>query len=614
MLAHHLVQYLSWAVYLVLCGITLVQAIRRPVRVRVDTALLFSSPALIIVLSLLIQGQVLPSSRVLTVLTTTLLLSLGYLLLRLADDFAGVPDWLMWAASCGLGLSAVTLLVMPAPLPAPIGLALGVYLVGLLVYAGARFIRVAGTSGGLTQRRMRAVATGTFLMALLFVLAILSPLVPDSAASGWQIVQDGVGLATGLSFFIGFAPPAALRRAWQEPELRAFLARAVELPRLPDRAAIVAALEQGAMKSIGAQGATIGLWDPSDGLLHFSIDPATGLEPNAPSPGAHAFRTQRAVFTDDVPRDYPIFAAQSRQFQATAVLVAPITAGQQRLGILTVFAPRAPIFAEDDLALVQLLADQAAVILESRALIDAEARVQAREEIARLKEEFLATAAHDLKTPLTTVLARAQLMERRAMRDPQAPADLTSIQILVRETRRLQRLVLELLDASRAEHGQLIGEQNTVDLTSLAQMVCARHTSGLHTCEVEAGEPIVGVYDDVRLEQVLDNLVENAVKYSPHGSPVHVRLWRQEQEVLLTVSDSGIGIPDADLPHVFERFYRSANADDRHFPGLGLGLYICRTIVEQHGGRIWVTSDLGQGTTFHIALPYVPAPVAEHAG
>ena len=200
------------------------------------------------------------------------------------------------------------------------------------------------------------------------------------------------------------------------------------------------------------------------------------------------------------------------------------------------------------------------------------------------------------------------------MRDPQAPADLTSIQILVRETRRLQRLVLELLDASRAEHGQLIGEQNTVDLTSLAQMVCARHTSGLHTCEVEAGEPIVGVYDDVRLEQVLDNLVENAVKYSPHGSPVHVRLWRQEQEVLLTVSDSGIGIPDADLPHVFERFYRSANADDRHFPGLGLGLYICRTIVEQHGGRIWVTSDLGQGTTFHIALPYVPAPVAEQAG
>ncbi|HEU5085971.1 MAG TPA: GAF domain-containing sensor histidine kinase, partial [Roseiflexaceae bacterium] len=467
---------------------------------------------------------------------------------------------------------------------------------------------------GLTQRRMSAVAAGTLLLALLFVLSIFSPVVPASAASLWQIMQDGVGLAAGLSFFIGFAPPAALRRAWQEPELRAFLARAVELPRLPDTAAIVAALEQGAMRSIGAQGATIGLWDPSDGKLHYSIDPTAALEPDAPSPGALAFRTQRPLFTDNVPRDFPTFAVQSRQFQATAVLVAPITAGQKRLGTLTVFASRAPIFAEDDLALVQLLADQAAVILESRALIDAEARVQVREEVARLKEEFLAAAAHDLKTPLTTILARAQLMERRVLRDPQAPADLPSIQILVRETRRLQRLVLELLDAARAEHGQLVGEQNTVDLTGLAQLVCARHTSDQHGCEVEDGEPIVGVYDDVRLEQVLDNLVSNAIKYSPQGSPVRVRLWREGQEVLLTVSDSGIGIPAADLPHVFERFYRSANADDRHFPGLGLGLYICRTIVEQHGGRIWVTSNVGQGTTFHVALPYVPAPVEEHAG
>src|SRR5207248_3527151 len=103
------------------------------------------------------------------------------------------------------------------------------------------------------------------------------------------------------------------------------------------------------------------------------------------------------------------------------------------LGVLTVYAARAPIFADEDLELVQLLADQAAVILESRALIDQAARVRAREEVARMKEDFLSAAAHDLKTPLTTLVAQAQMLERRAQRNPNAPADVVGIQKVVRE-------------------------------------------------------------------------------------------------------------------------------------------------------------------------------------
>ncbi len=204
------------------------------------------------------------------------------------------------------------------------------------------------------------------------------------------------------------------------------------------------------------------------------------------------------MFSADVPQDFPKYAEYSRRVGATTVLAAPITAGLRRLGVLVVYAQRPSIFAEDDLALIQLLADQAAVILESRALIDEAARVRAYEEATRLKDDFLSAAAHDLKTPLTTLVARTQLLERRAQRDPTAPADLASIQVLVQEGQRLKRLVLELLDASRTEQGRLVGARLAVDLVALTHTICQRHDSRRHPCSVEASGPVVGIYDQVR--------------------------------------------------------------------------------------------------------------------
>jgi signal transduction histidine kinase len=288
------------------------------------------------------------------------------------------------------------------------------------------------------------------------------------------------------------------------------------------------------------------------------------------------------------------------------MLAAPITAGEKRLGVMAVYAPRAPMFAEEDLDLVQLLADQAAVILESRALIDQAARVRAREEVTRLKEDFLSAAAHDLKTPLTTLVAKTQLMERRAQRMPDAPVDLESLKRLTKETQRLKTLVLELLDAARAEQGRLVGELGPVDLVEAAQEVCARHSSDTHDCRVETSGPVEGTYDGTRIVQLLDNLIENGVKYSPNGGPIVVRVWHDGEWNHLSVTDQGIGIPSADMSALFERFHRGANVDDRRFAGMGLGLYICRGIAEQHGGRISVFSAPGRGTTFQVDLPVTP--------
>jgi signal transduction histidine kinase len=243
------------------------------------------------------------------------------------------------------------------------------------------------------------------------------------------------------------------------------------------------------------------------------------------------------------------------------------------------------------------------VILVSRALIDEAARVKAREEAARLKDDFLSAAAHDLKTPLTTLVAQAQLLELRAARNPAAPADPDGIGRILRESKRLRSLVLELLDASRVEQGRLLGAREPVDLVQQAREVCERQSSDRHPCQVEADGPVIGEYDPIRITQLLENLVENGIKYSPQGGEVCVKVWRDDEEAHLSVTDRGIGIPEKDLPRVFERFFRGDNVDDRSFAGMGLGLFICRGIAEQHGGRISVTSRPGRGSAFRVDLP-----------
>jgi signal transduction histidine kinase len=326
-----------------------------------------------------------------------------------------------------------------------------------------------------------------------------------------------------------------------------------------------------------------------------------------------AFASQQPVLSVNAMRDDPEHAARYRASNATTILAAPITAAEQRLGVLAIFGERAPIFAEDDLELVALLGAQAAVILESHFLIDEAADVRAREEAARLKDDFLSAAAHDLKTPLTAVVAQAQLLERRARRNPEAPIDVQGVERIVKEAQRLKGLVEELLDVTRAEQGKLVHRREPVDLVPLVREACERHSSTWHTFTPVVEESLTGEYDRQRILQLLDNLLENAVKYSPDGGEVRVALWRENDTAHLTVTDNGIGIPAADLPRLFDRFHRGGNVDDRRFAGLGLGLFICHGIVEQHGGSISATSPgPGRGSTFHVVLP-CHAPAVETA-
>lgn len=412
------------------------------------------------------------------------------------------------------------------------------------------------------------------------------------------------GMASAIGYFVAFAPPTWLRRVWQEPEVRAFLAGSVNLAGLADTSEMVRQLEQATADTFGAPAALIAQWDQDRRALYAH---GTLLPPAL----AAAWQQQRASFIQiQIQVQIPTAvtpggneAAADELLRARAALSAPINTAERRIGVLVVLSPRLPLFANSDLELIQLLADQTAVVLESKALMDQSAQVRAREEAARLKEDFLSSAAHDLKTPLTGIVTQAQVMQRRAERDPSAPADQVGFERLLVQSHRLKDLVLELLDVSRLEQGSLIGKREVVDLTQMIERLMLDERERWKRVQFSAHGSVVARVDPPRMEQVINNLVENALKYSALTAPVHVTACCEDGEARVSIHDQGIGIPVEDQPLVFERFHRARNVDDRRFAGMGLGLYMTRGIIEQHGGRIWLESAVGHGSTFHFAVP-----------
>jgi len=573
MTALQLIQGLTDALFVGIFVLVAFAASRSRTRTAVDTAVFFGAIAAAVLEAPALELFGVELNLVTSSIVAILVMALPYLMLRLLDDFADVPLLMRAATLGGLIASAIIVVTSGSPIDPTATLFLLAYFGIVAMYVAFGFVRLAQRSSGVTKRRTQAVAAGMGLLGLAVLVAAGSTIAPS-----WAGVVSGatqlLALFAAVAWLLGFAPPVQLRRYWQEPELRAFLARAGTLPRLPTTEEIIRELERGAGESFGAR-AAIGLYDLDAGGLRFN-DAQGALPRIVPEESRYlasrVFASQRAEFFADAARAHPEHAGDYRQARVGPVLVAPITAGSRRIGVLEAFAAQQPVFTNDDLALAQLLADQAAVVLESRALIDEAARVQALEDSAKLKEDFVSAAAHDLKTPLTTLLGQAQILEARFARD-------------------------------RIEEGKLDVHRELMDVGAVVRQVAERQRPERERIVVDALERLPGTFDPRRIEQLVDNLVENGLKYSDEDSPVEVHAWRDMTAIRISVRDHGIGIPATDLPFVFERFHRAANVDARRYAGIGLGLYICRGIAQEHGGRIWVESRVGEGSTFHVALP-----------
>jgi signal transduction histidine kinase len=230
--------------------------------------------------------------------------------------------------------------------------------------------------------------------------------------------------------------------------------------------------------------------------------------------------------------------------------------------------------------------------------------VTSRREVEELKDEVLSVASHDLKSPITTLRARAQLLKHRLASGSATPEQLNAgLDTIVAQTDRLVGMLDLLLDVSHAEAGRFAIARGSTDLVAVAERVvaAARVTAERHELAVHAPTRLDGEWDERRLEQVLQNLVGNAIKYSPDGGAVEVTIAIDDGQVRVSVVDQGVGLGADDLARVFDRHYR---VDRLRLEGCGLGLYICREIVTAHGGRIWAESPgPGCGTTLVFTLP-----------
>jgi signal transduction histidine kinase len=230
-----------------------------------------------------------------------------------------------------------------------------------------------------------------------------------------------------------------------------------------------------------------------------------------------------------------------------------------------------------------------------------------RKEADRFNEEYVDLIAHDLRNPLNAIVLRSQGMQQSLSKKGLAQ-EADALTPVLAATRQAETLLCDLLETTRLHAGHLDLQRETVDLRELVDQAMARIASPAQRGRIElvpTPEPVLVDADPARLDRVIDNLLENALKYS-QDRPVRVVVAREGAEGVVTFIDQGVGIPASELPNLFQRHYRASTAGA--VKGLGLGLYAARLIVEAHGGRIWAESEPGRGSAFHFALRTTPRP------
>lgn len=240
-------------------------------------------------------------------------------------------------------------------------------------------------------------------------------------------------------------------------------------------------------------------------------------------------------------------------------------------------------------------------------LAQAQAAHATMAEALAMRDQFLSVISHELRTPITTILGQAQLLARRLGRGQGfGEHENRSLGIIAEQAKRLAGMIDFLLDVGRLHSGQFTVRLELLDLEALLRRLIEAMdaSSEQHQIVLACPPPPLMVRGDVdRLEQVFQNLLQNAIKYSPAGGRVTVEVTQEETRICVAITDEGIGIPAADQARLFERFYRAYNAKSQQIKGTGIGLYVVSELVNLHGGAITVASTEGQGSTFTVCLP-----------
>jgi signal transduction histidine kinase/HAMP domain-containing protein len=322
------------------------------------------------------------------------------------------------------------------------------------------------------------------------------------------------------------------------------------------------------------------------------------------------FKSGEVYVTNDVERD----PYTNRPFQAilhaTNAMFCPLKTEERTLGVV-VAINRPGGFGHEEVDALTTFADAASLLIKNARLYGTLAgTVEELRRASRLKDHFLQNVNHELRTPLTSIVGWTDLLEEQKVEPETLRRGLKQVR---QSARVLLALIDDLLDLARLERGALALELKPVALPDVIQrsldtVRLMAESRGVVMIVAPFPEPMPLLRADaLRLQQVLWNLFANAIKFTPRHGRVIVRVDREPERYLVSVEDDGIGIPESELPHVFERFRQVDGSPTRRHPGMGIGLALARSLVELHGGTIWAESDIGRGSRFTFSLPIPPA-------
>lgn len=366
-----------------------------------------------------------------------------------------------------------------------------------------------------------------------------------------------------------------------------------------------------------SEGASILLWDVRTGELRFR---AAAGDPNGrlsdipvPIEGSIAgavFDTGEPLIVGETrgdPRHYRE-VGQQIGFETRSLLAVPMEISERRIGVLEAVNKRVDRpFTQEDVDTLTVLAAQAAVAIDNARLVGALQEAYERlGQLDQLKSDFIAIASHELRTPLSLILGYAGVL-REQLGDRAGP----EFDVVVRAALRLKQLIETMLNLRYLETGEAELVCSFFDLREPIEDACATYRSlaeanGLTLTADLPAKPLIVCADPDKVPVILDNLLSNAVRFTPTGGQVCVTAREQDDQVELVVADSGPGIAEEDLERIFERFVQVEDHMTRRHGGMGLGLAIVKGLVEQHGGRVWAESAVGAGSRFICLLPTRP--------
>jgi len=572
-----------------------------------------------------------------------------YAVFLLVTDVTSIRRWLGWVAPGLLLLSSGFTLLLPediarslffpeVPVPFRACVLFPFLLVSYILIAIWLWYSSVLSSGAI-RHRLQWLGTGAILTGSGASLALARIIAPEQQLLlTW--IERLLLLLAGFALYLGCAPPDWLRRFWMLPELERvnqFCASLMfRLPEAradedaPGQSVAISHILRSAITGLGACVGAVELWNERAGALEIVasiLSPEEKAAVDAKSINdallLEAFQSRQAFLRHLTGRRCPLLR---RHFEAGALLIVPLIYEEQALGVMGLCCAHATTINASDLARLQLFANQLTWLLASRAQQQQTAALRSEQ---RLKDEFMALIAHDLRTPLTVLRGRLQLLRRQLLKEGlEAAAEIVAK--LDAPSTRMSQLTATLLDVSYIDSGRLQLLRHAVDLLGLVRKAIEASTEGEIALEIvdgacremylEAGgdKPFIVLGDAGRLEQVLEHLLENARKYSPPGGRITVRLECRAggEEALLSVHHQGPGIPPEDQARLFERWYRPANSPSQGYAGSELGLYMSHEIITRHGGRLWVESSgiPGEGATFFLTLPLIHPQQVSEAG